>query len=203
MRIAVVGATGKTGSRIVREALARGHHVTAISRHRGTPASHPNLTAVEADAADPAALARALSGSDAVVSAVRFVDSDPHKLIDALKRAGVKRWVVVGGAGSLLVASGTPLIDEPSFPAVARPEAGAGRDFLDVLRSERDLDWTFLSPSTAFAPGTRTGSFRLGDDRLLTAADGTSSISMEDYAIALLDELEHPAHVRKRFTVGY
>jgi uncharacterized protein len=110
---------------------------------------------------------------------------------------------VVGGAGSLEVAPGRALVDTPTFPATARPEASKGRDFLNLLRGERDLDWTMLSPSALFAPGARTGKFRLGGDQLLTAADGKSSVSMEDYAIALLDEVEKPQHRRRRFTVGY
>jgi uracil phosphoribosyltransferase len=123
--------------------------------------------------------------------------------VGAVKEAGVKRLIVVGGAGSLEVAPGLQLIDTPQFPDAYRPEASAGRDFLNALRAETSLDWTFLSPSALFEPGERTGKFRLGGDQLLADAAGQSRISMEDYAIALVDEIETPKHVRQRFTVGY
>ena len=203
MNIAVIGATGTAGSRIVEEALARGHRVTAISRKPGRLRAHANLHQAMVDANDPSALSQVLAGNDAVVSALRFVDSDPHKLIAAVKEAAVKRYAVVGGAGSLNVAPGMQLVDAPNFPAEHRPESVKGRDFLNTLRAEDGLDWTFLSPSAEFAPGTRTGNFRLGNDELLVDANGKSHISMEDFAKALLDELETPAHSRQRFTVGY
>jgi putative NADH-flavin reductase len=111
--------------------------------------------------------------------------------------------LVVGGAGSLEVESGGQLVDTPQFPAEYKPEASAGRDFLQVLRSEQELDWTFLSPSALFVPGERTGKFRLGEDQLLVDDSGESKISFEDYAIALIDELMTPQHSRQRFTVGY
>ena len=154
-------------------------------------------------AGDRAALARALEGVDAAVSAVKFLQSDPAVLIGAVKDAGVPRYLVVGGAGSLEVAPGQRLVDQPFFHAEWKPEALGGAAFLEALRAEPDLDWTFLSPSALFVPGERTGVFRLGDDQLLTAADGKSSISFEDYAVALVDELETPQRRRRRFTVGY
>jgi putative NADH-flavin reductase len=119
-----------------------------------------------------------------------------------VQQAGVPRYLVVGGAGSLEVAPGVKLIDTPQFPAIYKAEAAAGGAFLDLLRQETSLDWTFLSPSAVFAPGERTGKFRLGRDQLLTNDKG-SSISFEDYAIALVDEIEKPVHSRQRFTVGY
>lgn len=152
---------------------------------------------------NPAALARVLRGHDAVVSALRFANADPHKLIDAVNASGIKRYVVAGGAGSLEVAPGQKLLDTPTFPAAFRAEATAADNFLTTLRKETELEWSFLSPSAMFAPGARTGKFRLGQDRLLTDGQGHSAISMEDFAIALLDELEHPKHIRQRFTVGY
>ena len=204
MKIAVIGATGNAGSRIVEEALKRGHEVTAIARNpEKLGGARPNLVPKKGDAHNPDALAKLLAGHDLVISAVRFVASDPNKLIEAVKKSGVPRYLVVGGAGSLEVAPGKALVDTPNFPAAARPEASRGRDFLNLLRQERDLDWTMLSPSRLFAPGPRTGKFRLGGDQLLTAADGKSSVSMEDYAIALLDEVEKPQHRGRRFTVGY
>lgn len=203
MKIAVIGASGRVGSRVVTETLARGHFVTAITRDSTTVTPRANLVAVHADAGNIAELAGAISGNDAVVSALRFVDSDPTKIVEALKRAGIKRYVVVGGAGSLEVASGKQLVDQPNFPAEYRAESLKARAFLNVLRGEAGLDWTYLSPSAEFAPGLRTGKFLLGHDQLLVDANGKSSISMEDFAIALVDELEKPAHIRQRFTVGY
>ncbi len=111
--------------------------------------------------------------------------------------------MVVGGAGTLEVSPGIALMDAPGFPEAYRSEGMGGRRFLDVLRGQTELDWTFLSPSAEFVPGTRTGSFRIGQDQLLVGADGKSWISMEDYAIAFVDEMETPRHPRQRFTVGY
>lgn len=147
-------------------------------------------------------LAQTLKGHDAVISSVHFSASDPDKLIAAVKASGVRRYYVVGGAGSLEVAPGKLLIDTPKFPDIYKAEAQGGLDFLNRLKGEADLDWTYLSPSALFVPGERTGTFRLGQDQLLANETG-SSISFEDYAIALADEIETPAHIRQRFTVGY
>jgi putative NADH-flavin reductase len=203
MKIALIGASGNVGSRVLDEALRRGHTVTAIVRHPEKLAARKGLTAARGDVTEPDSLAALLRGHDAVVSSVHFVDSDPRKLCDAVRAAGVRRLLVVGGAGSLEVAPGVQLVDTPDFRDEWKPEATAGRDFLAALRKAPDLEWTFLSPSALFAPGERTGRFRLGSDQLLTDSAGKSWISMEDYAIALLDELETPRHVRRRFTVGY
>ena len=160
------------------------------------------MTAQKGDVFDQDGIARLVKGHDAVISAVHFTASDPRKLIEAVRASGVKHYLVVGGAGSLEVAPGLRLIDTPNFPAQHKPEAAAGGVFLDLLCAESELDWTFLSPSALFVPGERTGTFRLGTDQLLTNQQG-SSISLEDYAIALVDELEKSAHSRRRFTVGY
>jgi putative NADH-flavin reductase len=202
MKIALIGATGNAGSRILAELSRRDHAVTAIARNIEKVPALPGVTAAKADADDVKALAATLKGHDAVISSVHFTASDPLKLIAAVKQAGVPRYLVVGGAGSLLVAPGVRLIDTPEFPALYKAEAAAGSDFLELLRKETALDWTFLSPSAMFVPGERTGKFRLGGDELLSNASG-SSISFEDYAIALADEIEKPAHSRRRFTVGY
>jgi putative NADH-flavin reductase len=202
MKIALIGATGNAGSRILAELSRRGHRVTAIARQPEKIPALPGVTPVKADAADVAGLAAAIKGHDAVISSVHFTASDPHKLIAAVQEAGVPRYLVVGGAGSLEVAPGVKLIDTPEFPALYKAEASAGGAFLDLLRTQSALDWTFLSPSAMFVPGERTGKFRVGGDQLLSNAHG-SSISFEDYAIALADEIEKPAHSRKRFTVGY
>jgi hypothetical protein len=203
MKIALIGATGFIGSRILAEALQRGHQVTAIVRNPEKLPQKPGLTPQRGDVFDEAGLAKLLAGHDAAISAVHFLQSDAGKLIGAVKQSGVPRYLVVGGAGSLQVAPGKDLIDTPQFPAEYKEEASKGRDFLNLLRAETALDWTFLSPPALIQPGARTGKFRLGRDQLLIDADGKSLISAEDYAVALLDEVEKPQHSRRRFTVGY
>jgi putative NADH-flavin reductase len=202
MEVALIGASGQAGSRILAELTRRGHPVTGIARHPGKIAAGPGVSAKKGDVFDRDGLVALLKGHDAVVSSVHFAASDPNILIEAVRAAGVKRYIVVGGAGSLEVAPGVKLIDTPQFPAIYKEEAGKGGEFLDLLRKEPTLDWTFLSPSALFIAGERTGKFRLGKDQLLTNDKG-SSISFEDYAIALVDELEKPGHSRRRFTVGY
>ncbi|WP_108472226.1 NAD(P)-dependent oxidoreductase [Rhodanobacter thiooxydans] len=203
MNIALIGVSGRVGSRLLAELLRRGHQVTGIARDTGTVARQPQLLLKHGDANQPAQLAPLLAGHDAVLSALKFATTDAASLIAAVKQAGVSRLLVVGGAATLEVAPGQILLDDPGFPAAYRPEAEGGRRFLDALRGEHTLDWTFLSPSAELVPGERTGKFRLGSDQLLTDANGKSWISMEDYAIALVDELEAPKHSRQRFTVGY
>ena len=203
MKIAVIGASGNAGSRITAELARRGHSVTAIARHPDKIAVQANVTPTEGDVMDQAGLARLLAGHDAAISSVHFLASDPAKLIGAAKESKVGRYLVVGGAGSLEVAPGVRLVTTPGFPVAYKAEAEKGAAFLDLLRGETELNWTFLSPSALFTPGERTGRFRLGTDQLLTATDGKSSISFEDFAVALADEIERPAHIRQRFTVGY
>ena len=202
MKVAVIGASGRGGSRIVDELARRGHQVTAIARHPEKIKAQAGVTAVAGDLFD-AGFAKLLSGHDAVVSAVHFSASDPHKLIEAVRAAGAKRYLVMGGAGSLEVAPGVRLIDTPAFPAAYKNEASKGADFLDMLRGESGLDWTFLSPAAEIDFGSRTGKFRLGKDQLLVDEQGKSRISFEDFAVAVADELEQPRHSRQRFTVGY
>jgi uncharacterized protein len=203
MKIAVVGASGNAGSRITAELARRGHSVTAIARNPEKIAAQANVTAKKGDVLDQAGLAQLLAGHDAAISSVHFLDSDPAKLIGAISDSKVGRYLVVGGAGSLEVAPGVRLVTTPGFPAQYKAEAEKGALFLDLLRKEKELNWTFLSPSALFTAGERTGKFRLGTDQLLTAADGKSWISFEDFAVALADEIERPAHIRQRFTVGY
>ncbi len=203
MKVALIGATGNVGSRLLAELLSRGHSVTAIVQHPEKVPVKPGVTAKRGDVFDQPGLASLLAGHDVAISAVRFSASDARTLIDAVKASGVGRYLVVGGAGSLEVAPGKKLIDTPNFPEAYKPEAGKGGEFLQILRGERDLDWTFISPSAVFAAGERTGKFRLGGDQLLTDDTGNSRISYEDYAVAFVDELEKPAHSRRRFTVGY
>jgi putative NADH-flavin reductase len=202
MKVALIGATGNAGSRILAELARRGHEITAIVRNPDKVPTQPGVTARKGDVSDQGHLAELLAGHDVAVSAVHFAQSDPRKLIGAARSSAVKRYLVVGGAGSLEVAPGVRLVDTPGFPKAYKPEASAGAAFLDLLRQERELDWTFISPSAIFVPGERTGRFRLGKDQLLTNDQG-SSISFEDYAVALADEVERPAHSRQRFTVGY
>jgi len=202
MHIAIVGASGNAGQRIVAEARRRGHSVTAVARHVGA-GTDAGVTWKTADLADPDAMAVALAGNDVVVLSVRFGDTNFETSLDGVRRSGVPRLLVVGGAASLEIAPGKVLLDQPDFPDFIKPEATPARAALDRLRRETELDWTFLSPSMMFGPGERTGTFRLGGDALLTAADGQSHISYEDYAVALLDEIEAPRHSRARFTVGY
>jgi hypothetical protein len=203
MKIAIAGASGQAGSEITRELSRRGHDVTAIARNPERIASLPNVTPTRGDVLDLAGLTKLWAGHDVAVSSIHFLASDPHKLIAAARDSRVGRYLVVGGAGSLEMAPGVKLVATPGFPAQYKAEAEKGSEFLDLLRREKDLNWTFLSPSAAFVEGERTGKFRLGTDQLLTAADGKSWISFADYAIALADEIERPSHLRERFTVGY
>jgi putative NADH-flavin reductase len=185
------------------ELAGRGHAVTAIARHPEKIATQANVTVKPGDVLDQAGLARLLAGHAAAISSVHFLDSDPAKLIGAASESKIGRYLVVGGAGSLEVAPGVRLVTTPGFPVAYKAEAEKGAAFLDLLRAEKELNWTFLSPSALFVAGIRTGKFRLGSDQLLTTADGKSWISFEDFAVALADEIERPAHIRQRFTVGY
>jgi putative NADH-flavin reductase len=212
MKIALIGATGFIGSALLKEALSRNHQVTGMAAHPEKLSSHPNLTAVGVDVLNEGQLIEQLKGFDAVISAFSgHAQSNTYdyymqgikSILAAAKRAEVPRLLVVGGAGSLEAAPGVQVIDAPDFPAAYKATAEGARQALNLLRAERELDWTMLSPSAVIAPGERTGKFRLGGDRLLVAADGKSNISVEDYAVAMIDELEKPAHSRKRFTVGY
>ena len=203
MKVTVLGASGRAGSEIVKELARRGHQVTGVARNPARIPTGEGITAASGDANDAAALPALLQGADAVVSAIMFVDTNPETLIAAVKSADVPRYLVVGGAGSLEAAPGLKVIDTPDFPEIYKAEASAGGRFLDRLRQEADLDWTFLSPSALFFVGDRKGAFRLGTDQLLVDGEGHSSISYADYAIALADEIETPKHVRQRFTVGY
>jgi putative NADH-flavin reductase len=181
MKVALIGASGNGGSRLLAELSRRGHQVMAIARNPDTIAKLPGVTAKKGDVFDKPGLVQLIKGHDAVISAVHFTASDPKLLIEAVKESGVKRYFVVGGAGSLEVAPGVKLIDTPQFPTAYKAEAAKGGEFLELLRKDKELDWTFLSPSALIAPGERTGKFRLGKDQLLTHDKG-SNISWEDYA---------------------
>ncbi|MGB6067891.1 MAG: NAD(P)-dependent oxidoreductase [Desulfomonilaceae bacterium] len=211
MKLIVFGATGKLGSRIVKEALERGHQVTAVVRDATRfQDSHERLTAAIGDVTDAASVAAVVTGHDAVISAVgptrnsrpELVVDAARALIDGLTRAGIRRVVVGGGAGSLEVSPGVQLVDTPDFPKEWLDIALAHRDALDVIRAA-DLDWTYISPAAFLQPGERTGKYRIGTDQLLTDEKGESRISMEDVAIAFLDEVEKPRFVRRRMTAAY
>jgi putative NADH-flavin reductase len=213
MKIALIGATGFVGSAILKEALQRGHDVTAIVRHPEKVKPHPKLRPHKADIQKVDEVTLSVAGHDAVISAFNPGWSNPdiynqqvkgtRAIIDGVKKAGVKRLLFVGGAGSLEVKPGVQSVDLPEFPAEYKQGALATREALNLLRKKPDLDWSFLSPSADLFPGQRTGKFRLGTDQLLVDAKGESRISIEDYAMAMIDEVEKPKHIRRRFTVGY
>ncbi|QHD02901.1 3-beta hydroxysteroid dehydrogenase [Pseudomonas sp. S04] len=202
-KIALIGATGRAGSQLLEEALRRGHSVTAIARDTSKLSPRPGVVSKNVDVLDAAALQAAVAGHDLVISAAHFATIPASAVIGPVQAAGVKRLLVVGGAGSLLLPDGSRVIDAPDFPAEYKAEASAGAVFLDTLRQEQELDWTFLSPSALFVEGQRTGTFRIGRDDLLVSAEGKSWITFADYAIAMLDEVEKHAYSRQRFTVGY
>ncbi|MCF9045468.1 NAD(P)-dependent oxidoreductase [Acinetobacter nectaris] len=202
MKVVIIGASGMAGSRILNELVSRGNQVTAIARNVDKVEKNDAVTAKAVDIKDQKALIEVLKGHDAVISAVRFADLDGEALIDAVRESGVKRYLVVGGAGSLLLPDQTRLIDSPNFPQEYRSEAEPGCVYLEQLKQVQDLDWTFVSPSALFQPGERTGKFRIAKDTLISNEQG-SQISAEDYAIAFVDALEKKQYIRERFTVGY
>jgi putative NADH-flavin reductase len=202
-KIAIIGATGRAGSQLLEEALRRGHSVTAIARDTSKLVQRTGVVSKAVDALDAAALQAAVAGHDTVINAAHFATLPASAVVGPVKKAGVKRLLVVGGAGSLLLPDGTRVIDSKGFPAEYKAEAGAGAEFLENLRHEKDLDWSFLSPSAEFVEGERTSKFRIGKNDLLVSSEGRSWITFADYAIAMLDEIEAPKHSRQRFTVGY
>lgn len=201
--IAIIGATGRAGSQLLEEALRRGHSVTAIARDTSKIGQRAGVVNKNVDALDAQALQAAIAGHDVVISAAHFATLPASAVIGPVKQAGVKRLLVVGGAGSLLLPDGTRVIDSKGFPEEYKTEASAGAQFLENLRKEKELDWTFLSPSAEFVEGDRTGTFRIGKDDLLVSSEGRSWITFADYAIAMIDEVEAPKHSRERFAVGY
>lgn len=203
MKLALIGATGNVGTRILDEALRRGHTVTGIARNVDGLDGREGVTPAAADLENPDRTAELVRGHDAVIVSVPYRTVGVDGALQAAKTAGVKRVVVVGGAASLETEPGKRLLDSPDFPEQFRPEAEPAAEALKRMRQETALDWTYISPSLMFGPGERTGRFRLGGDQLLTDEKGESHISYEDYAIALMDEVENPQHIRQRFTVGY
>ena len=207
MKVVLFGATGKTGSRVLQELVSRGHDVTAAARDLGKLPG--TVKAKQDDLSDANRSADTIRGADAVISAYAPPADDTDQIVgvtqrqvEAVKKAGVDRLLVVGGAGGLEVAPGVSLIDSGYLPEPYLPIATSHVKALEVLRKS-DVDWTYLAPAAYFEPGPRTGRFRLGTSELVTAANGESRISMEDYAIALVDELEQGAHRKARFSIGY
>ena len=219
MKIALIGASGFVGSKILAEALQRGHQVTAIVRHPDKlDASQKSLTIRQADVLQVDELAKILAGHDVVISAfnpargvagphVYDLHVNGHKaILAAVKKSGVKRFLGVGGAASLKTPAGVELLDSPDFPAAYeqfKPGIRGTRELYYLLKQEPSLDWVFVAPSIVIAPGERTGTFRIGKDHVLYNDKGESKISLEDYSVALCDEMEHPKHHNERITIGY
>ncbi|AYL96070.1 NAD(P)-dependent oxidoreductase [Mucilaginibacter celer] len=212
MKIALIGATGFVGKAVLNEALQRGYEVTAIARNPKTDIESDKIILKTADVYNVDELTEALKGADAVVNAFNAGWTNPNLYSDfikgseaiqqATKQAGVKRLLVVGGAGSLYIA-GQQLVDSPQFPAEWKEGATAARDYLNIIKKEEELDWTFLSPAIHLHPGTRTGVYRTGTDEPVFNDKHEHEISVADLAVAILDELENNRFVKRRFTVGY
>lgn len=216
MKIALIGATGFVGNGILNELLQRGHQVTAITRHAAKLTEAENLKAVAANVLDEEEIINALKGNDAVISAYNAGWTNPNlynefiagskAIQNAVKKSGIKRLIVVGGAGSLFIAPGQQIVDTDSFPKEWKPGALAARDYLNILKEENELDWTFVSPAIEMhqgTSGTRLGTYRTGLDSPVFDKDMRSIISVEDLSLAIADELEKPQHIQKRFTVAY
>ncbi|MHC8950426.1 NAD(P)-dependent oxidoreductase [Sphingobacterium hungaricum] len=215
MKVALVGATGFVGQAILKELTDRNHEVTAIARDVTKLKDLPNVIAIQADVNDVNALSSALKGSDAVVNAFNPGWTNPNlyedftkgsrSILEAVKESGVKRYVVIGGAGSLYIGD-KQLIEDENFPKAIKPGALAATEYLEVIKREDELDWTFFSPSIEMSPetsGKRTGKYRTGLENPVFNDEGRSVISVEDLAVAIVDELENNKFVQKRFTAGY
>ncbi|HLT07015.1 MAG TPA: NAD(P)H-binding protein [Cyclobacteriaceae bacterium] len=218
MKIALIGATGFVGSAILREALDRGHEIKALVRNpEKLTVSHEKLSVEQGNAMDIDRLAAQLSGNDIVISAYNAGWGNPNlyqeflqgaqNIQESVKKSGVKRLLVVGGGGSLFISPDLQIVDTPDFPSFIKPGAMAARDYLNILRKEEELDWTFVSPAPGMhqgTSGTRRGTYRTGlDTPLMDEDNNPSGISVEDVAVAVLDEAEHPKHIKQRFTVAY
>lgn len=202
MQVAVLGASGKAGSELTKELIARGHSVVAVGRTEETLPQGDGVTRKVADMSDADAMAEAVKGCDAVISALHFnVPADTF--VTALKKAGVRRVIFTGGAASLFNAEGTMIYDTPGFPDFLKPIVKPAIDFLADLRGEQELEWTFFSPAMTYFVGDRTGSFRTGTEQMIFDENGESKISYADSAIAMVDELEQGNHIRSRFTAAY
>lgn len=213
MKISIIGATGFVGKALVAEALLRHHQVTAISRHSNQLPQHAYLVTASGDITDVAWLTSRLKGQDVVISAFNGGWQNPnlyqdtvagnHAILQAVQKSMVKRFIVVGGAGSLKIAPGVDLIDSPEFPAEIKPGAQAMREFKNQLQTIDSLDWTYVSPAAMLEPGERTETFRLGGEQLLMNGSVPAKISVEDLAVAILDEVNNSQFIRQQFTAAY
>ena len=214
MKIALIGATGFVGSKILAELTDRGHEITAIVRNPGTEAV--NVKWVKADINDTDALAQVLFGQDLVISAFNPGWENPNiyddflagakSIQDAVKKSGVRRYITIGGGGSLYVAEGLQAVDTPEFPKEIYPGASSARDYLNIIKDEKELDWVFFSPAFEMHSGIttgRTGKYRLGKDNPVFDENNRSVLSGEDLAVVIADEAENPKHHQERFTAGY
>lgn len=213
--VTLIGASGFVGTAILNELLARGHRVTAVVRNPGKIGiKSPSLTVVQADVTDTSALVAACKGRDAVISAYNPGWTNPNiyeetlrnypLILEAVRQSGVRRLLCVGGAGTLFCAPGLRVVDSGVIPdAIMDGVRSLGEFYLNTLMNEKEIDWIFFSPAGTLEPGKRTGKFRLGKDDLIVDENGNSHISVEDYAVAMVDELEMPQHHRERFTIGY
>jgi uncharacterized protein len=209
MKVVLYGASGRAGSRILDELVERGHQVVAVTRDAAGASLQPGITSASDDLSDVSHTAEVVRGADAVVAAYAPPPGDTDqlvavtgRLVEAIAQSGVPRFVMIGGAGTLEVAPGLTLTDSGKLPPDWVPIAKSHGCALELLRTSA-IGWTYLCPAAYFDPGERTGHFRLGTDSLIFDEHGESRISMEDYAIALVDELENPKHIRQRFSVGY
>ena len=210
MNVVVYGATGNSGSEIIKELLARGHKVTGVARNVEKLKDQPNVTAKTDDLSNVDAVAAVIKGADVVVSAYQPPADNTDKLIDvtklqieAAKKAGVPRLLVVGGAGQLEVAPGVTLIKSGHLPQEYMPIALSHEKAAEVLKASSGINWTYIAPGAYFVPGERTGKYRTGTNNLVSDEKGQSKITYADYAIALVDEIEKPKHERQLFSVGY
>jgi putative NADH-flavin reductase len=203
MNIVLIGATGAIGSRILDEALRRGHRVTAVTRDPKKVEARAGMTVSKGSTTDGPALMQVIKGHDAAVVSVKWNENDIRRVIDTIRRSGVKRCLFVVGAGSLLRQDGRTHFEHMADKGIQPPTSKPAALAFDEIRKVDDLDWTAISPPASIQPGERTGKFRLGLDHLIENDEGESRISREDFAIAILDELEKPRHIRKRFTTGY
>ena len=215
MKVAIIGASGFVGSNLVKEATNRGLEVTAIARNV-EKINAENINKVAVDVNQVNELSEALKGHDVVISAFNAGWTNPNLYNDfikgsesiqqAVKQAGVQRMIVVGGAGSLYANENEQLVDSPDFPADIKPGATAARDYLNILKEEKELDWVFFSPAIEMHPGVtigRTGKYRLGKDQPVFDENMVSKLSPEDVAVVLIDEIEKPKHHKERFTAAY
>ncbi len=202
MRVAVLGAGGKAGKELVAELRRRDHAVIAVGRNAGTLPTGEGITVSEVDVSDKTALAGAVAGADAVISALTF-QVPAATIIGGVKHAGVQRLIITGGAASLDNGQGVRVFDAPEFPEFLKPIVVGGIHFLDALREEKELNWSFFSPAMLFFVGDRLGKFRLGKDVMVYDDAGESKISYADGAIAMVDELEQGNNPRGRWTAAY